>query len=239
MKAVSRLLLNLSFDPALRDQMVKQSLVPKLVDLLKHAPFRQISLKVLYHLSMDDKCKSMFTYTEAIPIIMQLLINFPNNKIPIELIALAINLSHNARNAEMMAKEGGLKKLFQRVLKYRDVLLMKVLRNISRHTYDKACDSGESSNNDNGGNGGEGKRSDRDDRNSRRRSKGKRRSKRSSSLWAPYVMDLFKLCKQSATENADLLLEVLGTIGNLTVADLPDGVTFADLIVKFQMIGLV
>ena len=71
---------------------------------------------------------------------------------------------------------------------------------------------------------------------SRRRSKGKRRSKRSSSLWAPYVMDLFKLCKQSATENADLLLEVLGTIGNLTVADLPDGVTFADLIVKFQMI---
>ncbi len=29
---------------------------------------------------------------------------------------------------------------------------------------------------------------------------------------------------------------MLGTIGNLTVADLPDGVTFADLIVKFQMI---
>eukprot|EP00944_MAST-04C_sp_MAST-4C-sp1_P000153 g153.t1 len=139
MKAVTRLLLNLSFDPTLRDQMVKQSLVPKLVDLLKHAPFRQISLKVLYHLSMDDACKSMFTYTEAIPIIMQMLINFPNSKIPIELIALAINLSHNARNAEMMAKE-------------------------------------------------------------------------------------------------DLLIEVLGTIGNLTVADLPDGMTFADLIVKFQMI---
>ena len=111
MKAVTRLLLNLSFDPTLRDQMVKQSLVPKLVDLLKHAPFRQISLKVLYHLSMDDACKSMFTYTEAIPIIMQMLINFPNSKIPIELIALAINLSHNARNAEMMAKEGGLKKV--------------------------------------------------------------------------------------------------------------------------------
>ena len=34
MKAVTRLLLNLSFDPTLRDQMVKQSLVPKLVDLL-------------------------------------------------------------------------------------------------------------------------------------------------------------------------------------------------------------
>ena len=158
MKAVTRLLLNLSFDPTLRDQMVKQSLVPKLVDLLKHAPFRQISLKVLYHLSMDDACKSMFTYTEAIPIIMQMLINFPNSKIPIELIALAINLSHNARNAEMMAKEGGLKKLFHRVLRHRDVLLMKVLRNISQHTYDKACESGKNNNNSSGsGQRGEGK----------------------------------------------------------------------------------
>ena len=33
-----------------------------------------------------------------------------------------------------------------------------------------------------------------------------------------------------------MLLEVLGTIANLTVADLPDGVTFADLIIKYQMI---
>ena len=237
MKAVTRLLLNLSFDPTLRDQMVKQSLVPKLVDLLKHAPFRQISLKVLYHLSMDDACKSMFTYTEAIPIIMQMLINFPNSKIPIELIALAINLSHNARNAEMMAKEGGLKKLFHRVLRHRDVLLMKVLRNISQHTYDKACESGKNNNNSSGsGQRGEGKNADDDGGGSRRRKSSKRRSKRNSSVWASHVVDLFKLCKQSATENADLLIEVLGTIGNLTVADLPDGMTFADLIVKFQMI---
>ena len=64
----------------------------------------------------------------------------------------------------------------------------------------------------------------------------KRRSKRNSSDWASHVDDLFNMCKQTATENADLLVEVLGTIGNLTVADLPDGMTFADLIVKFQMI---
>ena len=67
MKAVSRLLLNLSFDPALRDQMVKQSLVPKLVDLLKHAPFRQISLKVLYHLSIIFLSKTWGIKSYPIP----------------------------------------------------------------------------------------------------------------------------------------------------------------------------
>ena len=119
MQAVSRLMLNLSFDATLREEMVKSSLIPKLVELLKHASFRQISLKILYHLSMDDRCKSMFTYTDSIPIIRQLLVNFPNAKIPIELVALTINLSHNARNAEMLCQDGGLKKLVHRVFRYR------------------------------------------------------------------------------------------------------------------------
>ena len=112
-------MLNLSFDATLREEMVKSSLIPKLVELLKHASFRQISLKILYHLSMDDRCKSMFTYTDSIPIIRQLLVNFPNAKIPIELVALTINLSHNARNAEMLCQDGGLKKLVHRVFRYR------------------------------------------------------------------------------------------------------------------------
>jgi hypothetical protein len=119
MQVVCKLLLNLSFDHALREEMVKSSLIPKLVELLKHAPFRQISLKILYHLSMDDRCKSMFTYTDCIPIVMQLLVNFPNSKIPIELIALTINLSHNARNAEMLCNGNGLKELFERVIRCR------------------------------------------------------------------------------------------------------------------------
>ena len=77
MQLVLKMLFNLSFDAGLRDQMVKNSLIPKLVDLLKRAPFRGISLRLLYHISMDDRCKSMFTYTEAIPIVMQLIVNFP------------------------------------------------------------------------------------------------------------------------------------------------------------------
>lgn len=69
-----KLIFNLSFDPALREVLVKNSLIPKLVDLLKKPPFRALSLRILYHLSMDDRCKSTFTYTEAIPIVMQLVV---------------------------------------------------------------------------------------------------------------------------------------------------------------------
>lgn len=130
-----KLLFNLSFDPALRELLVKNSLIPKLVELLKKPPFRALSLRILYHLSMDDRCKSMFTYTEAIPIVMQLVINFPQNMVAKELAALAVNLSHNGRNAELMCQNRGLEALVTRVLRTRDPLLMKVVRNISLWSY--------------------------------------------------------------------------------------------------------
>ncbi|KAJ0402145.1 hypothetical protein P43SY_000460 [Pythium insidiosum] len=130
-----KLIFNLSFDPALREVLVKNSLIPKLVDLLKKPPFRALSLRILYHLSMDDRCKSMFTYTDAIPIVMQLVINFPQNTVAKELAALAVNLSHNARNAELMCGNRGLEALASRVVRTRDPLLMKVIRNISQWTY--------------------------------------------------------------------------------------------------------
>lgn len=81
-----KLLFNLSFDPALRELLVKNSLIPKLVELLKKPPFRALSLRILYHLSMDDRCKSMFTYTEAIPIVMQLVVRLRS---PLSLLARA------------------------------------------------------------------------------------------------------------------------------------------------------
>lgn len=69
-----KLLHNLSFDPQQRDLLVKNSIIPRLVILLKKPPFRASTLRILYHLSMDDRCKSMFTYTDAIPIVMQLVV---------------------------------------------------------------------------------------------------------------------------------------------------------------------
>jgi hypothetical protein len=64
-----RLLLNLSFDPEIQQQMVKNGLIPKLVQLIPDETNRSTALKLLYHLSMNDKHKSMFTFTGAIPMV--------------------------------------------------------------------------------------------------------------------------------------------------------------------------
>jgi len=44
-------------------------------------------------LSVDDKAKPLFGYTEAVPVLMQMMINFPGERLGKELAALAINLS--------------------------------------------------------------------------------------------------------------------------------------------------
>jgi hypothetical protein len=97
-----RLLFNLSFDPSIREHMLKGGMVPKLVNLLKTPVFRAKTLKLLYHLSVDDRCKSMITYTDGVPILMGLVINFPQPTLAKELAALVVNISYNSRNAELM-----------------------------------------------------------------------------------------------------------------------------------------
>ena len=106
---------------------MKQSILPKLVELLKRPAFRALTIRILYHLSVDDRCKSMFSYTEAIPILMQLVIHFPQPMVARELAALVINLTLNARNAELIIQKPEIvRALCRRVQKTRDVLLIKV-----------------------------------------------------------------------------------------------------------------
>ncbi|OXB58005.1 hypothetical protein ASZ78_011815 [Callipepla squamata] len=82
-----RLLLNLSFDTSLRNKMVQVGLLPKLTALLvvgftmsvqmnrqakdNQSPanenYKQVAMCILYHISMDDRFKSMFAYTDCIP----------------------------------------------------------------------------------------------------------------------------------------------------------------------------
>ena len=52
--------------------MLKCGFVPKLINLLKTPTFRAKTLKLLYHLSVDDRCKSMFTYTDGATIMFSL-----------------------------------------------------------------------------------------------------------------------------------------------------------------------
>ncbi|NXK45692.1 KIFA3 protein, partial [Chauna torquata] len=98
-----RLLLNLSFDTGLRNKMVQVGLLPKLTALLANENYKQVAMCILYHISMDDRFKSMFAYTDCIP---QVLFFFSGN---------------------------GLKMLMKRALKFKDPLLMKMIRNISQH----------------------------------------------------------------------------------------------------------
>ena len=59
--ATVRLLLNLSFDSELRNQMVKAGMLPKLVQLMADTKHQNPICCVLYHLSIDDKGKTKMT----------------------------------------------------------------------------------------------------------------------------------------------------------------------------------
>ncbi|XP_006812486.1 kinesin-associated protein 3-like [Saccoglossus kowalevskii] len=128
-----RLLLNLSFDAPLRSKMVKLGLLPKLVSLISNENHRVIVLCLLYHISMDDKAKSMFTYTDCIPVVMRMILECQDERVDPELIALGVNLSCNKRNAQIICEGSGLKLLMKRAFKFKDPLLMKMIRNISQH----------------------------------------------------------------------------------------------------------
>ncbi|KAJ8300671.1 hypothetical protein KUTeg_022190 [Tegillarca granosa] len=146
------LLLNLSFDADLRSKMVKFGMLPKLVGLLNNENHKLIVLCILYHISMDDKAKSMFTFTDCIPIwncsshnvwmftFCLLLLKFDSSTLmvhhknpEIELLSLCVNLAANKRTAALICEGNGLKMLMKRAFKFKDSLLMKMIRNISQH----------------------------------------------------------------------------------------------------------
>ncbi|XP_006887522.1 PREDICTED: kinesin-associated protein 3 [Elephantulus edwardii] len=128
-----RLLLNLSFDTGLRNKMVQVGLLPKLTALLANENYKQIAMCILYHISMDDRFKSMFAYTDCIPQLMKMLFECSDERIDLELISFCINLAANKRNVQLICEGNGLKMLMKRALKFKDPLLMKMIRNISQH----------------------------------------------------------------------------------------------------------
>ncbi|MEQ2254587.1 Kinesin-associated protein 3 [Ilyodon furcidens] len=133
LRTTSRLLLNLSFDTLLRSQMVQAGLIPKLSSLLADEAQRQLSLCILYHISMDDRFKSMFAPTDCIPQLMKMVFDCREEQLDVELISLCINLAANKSNAQIICEGNGLKMLMKRALKLKDVLVMKMIRNLSQH----------------------------------------------------------------------------------------------------------
>ena len=68
---------------------------------------------------------------------MQLIINFPHAIVAKELASLAINVSFDPHVCQQMCEAGGLRHLIGRVAEYGDVLLAKVVRNVSLWTFNE------------------------------------------------------------------------------------------------------
>ena len=62
-----------------------------------------------------------------------MILDYRGDKVHVDLMAIAVNLSMNPSNAEMMMNDGGLKRLMKRGLRTRDPLVFKLLRNIASH----------------------------------------------------------------------------------------------------------
>uniref|UniRef100_A0A8D2Q1E0 Kinesin associated protein 3 n=1 Tax=Zosterops lateralis melanops TaxID=1220523 RepID=A0A8D2Q1E0_ZOSLA len=119
--------------PCLRSKMVHVGLLPKLSALLGNENNKKVAICILYHISMDDCFKSMFAYTDCIPQLMKMLFECPDERVDLELISFCINLAANKRNVQLICEGNGLKMLMKRALKFKDPLLMKMIRNISQH----------------------------------------------------------------------------------------------------------
>lgn len=89
---------------------------------------------VLYHISMDDSHKSLFVYTEppAMAVLYDRLLAVPDVRREPELIALAVNLTQNARCAAALIEGPKFDRLMKRAMDRRDDLLFKVMRNVSQ-----------------------------------------------------------------------------------------------------------
>merc|ERR1711871_312931 len=203
-------LFNLSFDIAIREQIVQMGLLPKLVNLLKVPQLRGRTLKVLYHLSVDDTCKSMFTYTECIPIVMGMIINFPQETLPKELAGLAVNMSLNPRNCEAMIANKGLNLLVDRLqsAEQKDQLLMKIIRNISLWTF-----------------------------NMQQELPNPEVLYKCRGLWSPHLKTFLELAMTA--DNHELLVEVLGLLANMTRLDLPTNLTWTKILKEHNLLHLI
>ena len=65
--------------------------------------------------------------------IMKMMLESPSDRLEIELVALGINLACNKHNAQLICEGNGLRLLMRRALKFKDPLLLKMIRNISQH----------------------------------------------------------------------------------------------------------
>jgi len=186
-----KVLYNLSFDETIRASLVESGIVKLLVDHLRNPPFRHIVLRLLYHFSMDDRCKSLMPYyQEGMLMLLQLVVHFPEPRVGKDLVALVVNLATHPHAAQAMTGSGLFPQVLLRVLKYRDPLLCKVIRHVSSHpdVMERMY-----------------------------------QLLQSDSVRLSKWMNEFVRMALCCVDNPDLLVEVLGTLSNMTLQDIPWG----------------
>ncbi|VDP99186.1 unnamed protein product [Trichobilharzia regenti] len=129
-----RLLYNLSFDTSARLEMVSKGVLNKVVGLLENVQHQAVALYILYHLSTEDQSKPAFVNTPCLSFLMKLILENPDEKSDLVPMALAINLVRDDQCSNSMLNEGRcFKVLAKRAIKFRDALIMKMLRNATQH----------------------------------------------------------------------------------------------------------
>lgn len=99
------LMKNLCFDSEARLQMEQFGYIPDIVKLLKVPNYRFLSIVILYLLSLDDKIRITFGFTECMNILIKLMLHFPEPILGKELVGLAVNLSTNSRNVDHITEQ--------------------------------------------------------------------------------------------------------------------------------------
>ncbi|KAM3959024.1 kinesin associated protein 3 [Aphomia sociella] len=142
-----KLIFNLTFDTKLRNKMIKIGLLPKFIQFTSDDKHINLAMKILYHLSMDDRVKLMFTQSDCVKLLTDMLLLNVNSESFSStggavgstevLLALCVNLAWCERAAQQMAAEGRLRELLARAFRYKNATLMKLARNLSHHTQNK------------------------------------------------------------------------------------------------------
>jgi len=239
-EAALGVLYNLAFDPSLRLTMVIHGLLPTLVALLRGKPaWRAQCLKLLYILSYDDETKRLLgggssgssgddngeatSSLSVMPLLKELIFHLPLPSLTEELAALAVNLTLEASNVEQLCAKAGLRRLMDRVIRYRDPLVLKIVRNVSQWSLATQAALVDPEN-----------------------------EYQLRNLWPSHIKPLLALLAGSSLPSSSLLsvmsgsselsssplrpppavvLEALGTLANLTPLDLPVGMQWHDFVV--------
>ncbi|CAH8614297.1 unnamed protein product [Heterobilharzia americana] len=129
-----RLLYNLSFDTSARLEMVSKGVLNKVVGLLENTQHQPVALYILYHLSTETQSKPAFVNTHCLSFLMKLILENPDEKSDLVPMALAINLACDTLCSNAMLGEGrNFKVLVKRAIKFRNALVMKLLRNATQN----------------------------------------------------------------------------------------------------------